>query len=124
MRRQKRSIEEFLDNLDKMDAISVSSTTTKPITVYRDAPRDWLNTLKDSILIDRGFFSTSTEHGASMEGLICNGKSNFTYEIKLPAGTKFWDLTNTNEKEMLLPRNSMFKDLGGGLLEYIGQASL
>ena len=108
----------IIESLDVLDA-QITSKTTEPMTVYRDAPRQWLNTAKDGILTDAGYLSTSTERGASMEGLICNGADNFTYEIRLPKGTPFLDLTDTAEKEMLLQRGCKFKIIGNGVLELI-----
>ena len=96
-----------------------TSKTTEPMTVYRDAPRQWMNTAKNGILTDAAYLSTSTERGASMEGIICNGADNFTYEIRLPTGTPFWDLTDTAEKEMLLQRGGKYKIIGNGVLELI-----
>ena len=108
----------IVESLDILDA-QITSKTSEPMTVYRDAPRQWMDKAKDGILTDAGYFSTSTERGASMEGLICNGADNFTYEIHLPKGTPFWDLTDTAEKEMLLPRGCKFKIVGNGVLELI-----
>ena len=72
-----RTIIESLEVLDSQ----ITSKITEPMTVYRDAPRQWMDTAKDGILTDAGYLSTSTERGASMEGIICNGVDNFTYEI-------------------------------------------
>lgn len=110
-----RTIVESIDILDK----NFTSKTTEPMTVYRDAPRQWMDTAKDGILTDAGYLSTSTERGASMEGIICDGADNFTYEIRLPKDTSFWDLRDTAEKEMLLPRGCKFKIIGNGVLELI-----
>lgn len=110
-----RTIMESLPTLDSL----ISSKTDKDMVVYRDAPKSWLTTAKDGILHDNGFISTSTEKGASMEGLISNGADNYTYEIRLPKGTPFLDLTFTPEKEMLLARNADFKIINPGVLELI-----
>lgn len=108
----------IIESLDVLDA-QITSKTSEPMIVYRDAPRQWMDTAKDGILTDAGYLSTSTERGASMEGLICNGADNFTYEIRLPKGTPFWDLTDTAEKEMLLQRGCKFKFIENGVLELI-----
>lgn len=108
----------IVESLEVMDS-KMTSRTTEPMTVYRDAPKQWMDKVKDGILTDSAYVSTSTERGASMEGIICNGADNFTYEIRLPKGTPFWDMTDTAEKEMLLPRNSKFKVIGPGVLELI-----
>ncbi len=108
----------IIESLDVLDA-QITSKTTEPMTVYRDAPRQWMDNAKDGILTDAGYLSTSTERGASMEGIICNGADNFTYEIRLPKGTPFWDMTDSAEKEMLLPRGCKFKIIGNGVLELI-----
>lgn len=108
--------------IDSVDVIKskMTSKTTAPMTVYRDAPASWLETAENGILRDKAFCSTSTEAGASMEGIIgSNAHKNVRYEIRLPENTPFWDLTNTTEKEMLLPANSKFKIVGENILELI-----
>ena len=108
-----RTIYESIGILDK----EINSITSEPMKVFRDAPKDWLLTEKDGYLTDKAFCSVSTERGASMEGLINNGANNFTYEIYLPENTKFWDLRDSMEKEMVLGRNHKFKILSPGILE-------
>ncbi len=110
-----RTILESIDILDNQ----MNSRTTKPITVYRDAPASWLKSANDGILTDAGYLSTSTERGASMEGVISNGADNMTYEIRVKAGTPYWDLTDTMEKEMLFPRGCQFRIISDGVLEMI-----
>jgi len=110
-----RTILESIDIIDNQ----MTSRTTKPITVFRDAPGAWLKTAKDGILTDAGYFSTSTERGASIEGVISNGADNMTYEIRVKPGTPYWDLTDTMEKEMLFPRGCQFRIIAPGVLEMI-----
>lgn len=114
----KASNRTIIESIDKIDSL-IDSKTTKPMTVYRDAPKSWMDTYKDGFLYDAGFCSTSTMRGASMEGIISNGSNNFTYEIILPKGTPFADFTNTSEREMLLPRGCRFKVLSYGVLELV-----
>lgn len=122
LQRQKEEKKEFnrtiLESIPILDS-KFSSKTTEPMIVFRDAPKSWMETAKNGILHDNAYISTSTERGASMEGIISNGADNFTYEIRLPKDTPFWDLTHTPEKEMVLPRNSDFKVIGNGILELI-----
>ena len=108
----------ILESIEIMDS-KITSKTTKPMTVYRDAPDSWMRKAKDGILTDKAYLSTSTEKGASMEGVISNGSKNRTYEIRLPEGTSYWDFTDTAEKEMLLGRNCKFKVISDYVLELI-----
>ncbi len=108
-----RTIYESIDILDK----EINSITSEPMKVFRDAPRDWMYTQKDGYLTDKAFCSVSVEKGASAEGMINNGANNFTYEIYLPENTKFWDLRDSMEKEMVLARNSKFKVIEPGVLQ-------
>lgn len=109
------------DVIDSLDKLTHSSYTDKPMIVYRNAPIRWMDKQKDGILTDDAFVSTSTEKGASMEGIYCGKdcKDSTTYTIYLPAGTPFFDLTSMSEKEMLLPRHSKFKVIDNTTLEYI-----
>lgn len=108
-----RTIYESIGILDS----TMSSRTTAPMLVYRDAPKSWMLTQKDGYLMDKAFCSVSLEKGASMEGFINNGANNFTYEIYLPENTPFLDLTDTSELEMVLPRDCRFKVLRPGILQ-------
>lgn len=109
----------IVESIEMIDA-KMASKTEKPMTVYRDAPSSWLNTAKDGVITDKAFCSTSTEPGASAEGMITGNFEPYTrYEIRLPKNTPYWDLTNTSEKEMLLPRNSKFKVIEKNILELI-----
>ncbi len=108
----------ILESIPILDS-KFSSKTSEPMVVFRDAPKSWMDTAQGGILHDNAYISTSTERGASMEGMLSNGADNFTYEIRLPKGTSFWDLTHTQEKEMVIPRNSDFKIVGNGILELI-----
>lgn len=107
----------IIDSIDILDKMTQSSVTKDPMTVYRYAPKDWINTAQNNILKDSAYCSTSiAEHCTSEEFM-----DGYTlYKIKLPEGTKFWDLRATQEREILLPRNSAFKCLGNRDLEYIG----
>ena len=122
LQRQNEEKKEFnriiLESIPILDS-KFNSKTTEPMVVFRDAPKSWMDTVKGGILHDNAYISTSTEKGASMEGIISNGADNFTYEIRLPKGTPFWDLTHTPEKEMVLSRDSNFKVIGHGVLELI-----
>ncbi len=109
----------IVDSVEKLDNC-FTSKTTKPVVVYRDAPRSWLDTAHNGIITDKGFCSTSLEPGASMEGMIgADAINNIRYTIKLPRGTSFLDLTYTSEKEILLPRDSKFRIIDGSTLELI-----
>lgn len=122
LQRQNEEKKEFnriiIESIPILDS-KFNSKTNEPMVVFRDAPKSWIDTVKAGILHDNAYISTSTEKGASMEGIISNGADNFTYEIRLPKGTPFWDLTRTPEKEMVLSRDSNFKVLGQGVLELI-----
>ena len=113
---------QIIDSLDSLDIATQSSRTTEPIIVYRDAPTAWLESAKDGKLIDRGYCSTSTERGASMEGMLSKEPTT-TYEIELDANMPFLDLTHTTEKEMLLPRNLEFEIIGPNRLKCLGPIS-
>lgn len=111
-----RAIVDSVEMLDKR----FTSNTQRPMTVYRDAPKSWLDTAENRILTDKGYCSTSLTPGASMEGMIgSDAANNVRYEIRLPEGTNYLDLTNTTEQEILLPRNSKFKVIGDNILELI-----
>lgn len=110
----------IIDAIPHIDKMTYSSKTSKPMVVYRDAPVKWLESAKDEKLIDRGYCATSLEPGASLEGMISK-EPTMRYIIELPEGTPYFDLTYTSEKEMVLPRNSEFLDLGNGRLRYLGQ---
>jgi len=111
----------LLSAIDDLDALTHTSTTKAPMTVYRNAPRWWIDKAKDGILTDSAFCSTSTEKGASIEGLYIgkDARDGVTYAIHLPKGTPFFDATDTSEKEMLLPRNGRFRVINPTELEYI-----
>lgn len=110
----------LIDMLEPLDDFSKSFTIEKPMTVYRDAPTFWMNKAKNGILTDEAFVSTSTVKGASYEGLIGSFSQPYSnYKIHLPAGTKCANLTDTGEKEILLPRRAKFKVIGPNELEYI-----
>ena len=113
---------QIIDSIDNLDIATHSSRTTKPMVVYRDAPIAWLDTAKDGKLIDRGYCSTSTERGASMEGMLSK-EPTMTYEIELDENMPFLDLTHTSEKEMLLPRNLEFQIIGPNRLKCLGPIS-
>ncbi|MGN0031783.1 MAG: hypothetical protein ACI37Q_07515 [Candidatus Gastranaerophilaceae bacterium] len=110
-----RTIIESIEYLDKL----MTSETTRPMVVYRDAPVSWLSTAKNGILTDKGYLSTSTVRGASLEGIISNGAGNRTFVIQIPAGTKYLDLTHTPEKEMLFGRDNRFEILPNGVLKLL-----
>jgi hypothetical protein len=112
----------IIDSIDNLDIATQSSRTTEPMVVYRDAPTAWLDTAKDGKLVDRGYCSTSTERGASMEGMLSK-EPTMTYEIELDANMPFLDLTHTTEKEMLLPRNLEFEIIGPNRLRCLGPIS-
>lgn len=108
----------IIESIDYIDAL-LTSQTTRPMVVYRDAPASWMETAQNGILADKGFLSTSTVRGASLEGVIENGADNMTYVIHVPAGVKYLDLTNTQEKEMLFGRNKQFEILSPGVLRLL-----
>ena len=110
-----RTIIESIEYLDKL----MTSETTRPMVVYRDAPVSWLSTAKNGILTDKGYLSTSTVRGASLEGIISNGAGNRTFVIQIPAGIKYLDLTHTPEKEMLFGRDNRFEILPNGFLKLL-----
>ena len=111
-----RAIVESVSVLDSM----MTSRTTKPMTVYRDAPASWLKTAKNGIIKDEAFLSTSTVPGASIEGMLgSNAHLNKRYKILLPENFPFLDLTYTSEKEMLLPRGLSLRVIADDILEVI-----
>ena len=110
-----RTLVESIESLDKL----MRSETTGPMVVYRDAPSSWLRTVQNGKLTDKGYLSTSTVRGASLEGMLSNGADNMTYAIQVPAGVKFFDLRHTQEKEMLFGRNHEFEILAPGVLRMI-----
>ncbi len=97
----------------------ITSKTNSPMIVWRDAPKSWMDAAKNGQLIDDAFLSVSTEKGASLEGVISNGADNFTYEIHLPSGVDYWDLTHTAEKEMVLLPGRRFEILSPGVLKLV-----
>jgi len=111
----------ILDAIDDLDKLTQTSKTSEPMTVYRNAPRWWVQQAQDGILLENSFCSTSTKKGASMEGLYVgkHAKDGVIYTIHLPKDTPFYDLTYTSEKEMLLPRKGRFRVIGETELEYI-----
>lgn len=111
----------ILDIIDEIDVLTKQSKTDEDMIVYRNAPIRWVKNAKDGILDEAAFVSTSTEKGASMEGIYVgkDRKVSTTYKIHLPKGTPFYDLTHTSEKEMLLPRKAKFRVIGDTELEYI-----
>lgn len=111
----------ILDTIDELDLLTKSSKTESPITVYRNAPKWWVDQAKNNILEENAFCSTSTVKGASLEGLYVgkHARDGVTYTIHLPKGTPYLDLTSTNEKEMLLPRKGRFRVINNTELEYI-----
>ena len=110
---------QIIDSIEMLDEKTHSSHTTRPMVVYRDAPIKWLQTAKDGKLVDLGYCSTSTRPRASLEGMLSK-EPMITYEIELGENVPYWDLTDTTEKEMLLPRGSEFLDLKNGRLRYLG----
>ncbi len=118
----KETNRQIIDIIPKLDEKTYSSRTTKPMIVYRDAPTSWLDSATDGKLIDRGYCSTSTVRGASMEGII-GDEPKTTFEILLDENMPFWDLTHTVEKEMLLPRNLEFEIIGPNKLRCLGPIS-
>ena len=111
----------ILDTIDGLDKLTQTSKTQTPMTVYRNAPKWWINKAVNGILEENAFCSTSTEKNASMEGLYVgkHAKDGVTYTIHLPKGTPYFDLTASNEKEMLLPRKGHFRVINDTELEYI-----
>lgn len=107
-----RTIFESIKVLDSM----ISSKTTEPMVVYRDAPKSWMKSAENGFLTDKAYCSVSTVRGASAEGIVSNGSDNFTYQIYLPANTSFADLRSFGEAEMVLGRNSVFKIIEPGVL--------
>lgn len=107
-----RTIFESIKVLDSM----ISSKTTEPMVVYRDAPISWMKSAENGFLTDKAFCSVSTVRGASAEGIVSNGSDNFTYQIYLPTNTSFADLRSFGEAEMVLGRNSVFKVIEPGVL--------
>ncbi len=108
----------IIESIDYIDSL-LTSKTTRPMVVYRDAPASWMKTAQNGILTDKGFLSTSTVRSASLEGMLGNGADNMTYIIQVPAGEKYLDLTYTQEKEMLFGRNKQLEILSPGVLRLI-----
>ncbi len=108
----------ILESIDILDG-KFTSRTPHRMTVWRDAPKSWMEEVQNGILTDKAYLSTSTVRGASLEGVVSNGANNRTYEIRLKENTPFWDFTDTQEKEMLLRRDCKFKVLAPYVLELI-----
>ncbi len=111
-----RAIVDSLEFLDK----KFTSKTAERMTVYRDAPKSWLNTAKNGVLTDKAYCSVSLTPGASLEGIIgSDAVNNARYKIILPKGSPYVDMTYSSEREMLLPRDSKFRIVGDYVLELI-----
>lgn len=114
----------IIDSIECIDNATHSSHLSGEAIVFRDAPLEWRKTSDNGILIDRGYCSTSLVPGSCFGGNIMRAmqydETPFRYKIYLPEGTPYLDLSDTSERELVLPRNSRFLDLGDGSLKYLG----
>lgn len=103
----------IVDSVEILDSM-MESKTTEPMIVFRNAPKLWLNTAIDGKVKDAGFFSTvNVKDGMPKD----NDKTCF--EVWIPEGTPYLDLTDKGDHEMLFPRGREFKVLDDKSLEMI-----
>lgn len=99
-----------------LDAAIRKSKITQDTTTYRGIanPAKFFgeNVTVGTVIIDNGFVSTSKNHSIAESF----GSSGLVAKIKLPKGSSALDATpmslHSSEKEVLLPRGSMFKITG------------
>lgn len=107
----------IVDSVEILDSM-MESKTTEPMIVFRNAPKLWLDTAIDGKVKDAGFFSTvNDKDGISNEYEGSEDKTCF--EVWIPEGTPYLDLTDRGEHEMLFPRGREFKVLDDKSLEMI-----
>ena len=114
----------LMEQICKIDDEIQNNHTESEVTVYRRAPKEWINTAVDGIITDSGFISTSLAPDAYWGYKASSKTKDFPlYKITLPKGTPYYDITDTSEKEMVLPRGSKFKVIDDTTLEYIPSKS-
>ena len=107
----------IVDSVEILDLMMVDKTT-EPMVVYRYAPTSWLNTAEDGIVKDAGFFSTTTEKDSVIDDYA--GMDDKTcFEVWIPEGTSYLDLTDRGGCEMLFPRGLEFSVLDNKTLELL-----
>lgn len=118
--------------VDLIDSALAKSSAPGDVVVYRGISKRVAKMLGDasegSLIIDRGFVSTSVSSGVSDR---YTGKRGTTVAIEVPYGSRAgyadalnWSVEHMREMEVLLPRNSVFRvkksDGGRIVLEYVG----
>ena len=101
----------IVDSVEILDSMMIDETKDSMV-VYRYAPTSWLDTAKNGVIKDDGFFSTTTVKSKALEG------DNITcFEVWVPEKTPYIDLEEKGEFEMLFPRGSEFNVLDNTTLE-------
>lgn len=106
----------IVDSVEILDSMMMDKTT-EPMVVYRYAPASWLNTAKDGVVKDDGFFSTTTVKGDMIEDV--DSKDRICFEVWIPEGTPYVDLTDRGQYEMLFPRGKEFSVIDSNSLEML-----
>lgn len=101
----------IVDSVEILDSMMVDETN-EPMVVYRYAPTTWLDTAKDGVIKDDGFFSITTVKSKALEG-----SDKTCFEVWIPENTPYIDLEEKGESEMLFPRGSEFKIIDDKTLE-------
>ena len=109
----------IVDSVEILDSMMLDKTT-EPMIVYRYAPTSWLDTAEDGIIKDDGFFSTTMVKGGTLEGYV-DPNNKTCFEVWVPEGTPYIDLTDKGEYEMLFPRGLEFSVLDNKSLEMLSK---
>lgn len=107
----------IVDSVEILDSMMIDKTT-EPMIVYRYAPTSWLDTVNNGIIKDKGFFSTTLVKGSSLEAYV-DPNNKTCFEVLVPAGMPYIDLTDQGEYEMLFPRGLEFSVLDNKSLEML-----
>lgn len=103
----------IVDSVEILDSMMIDETKDSMV-VYRYAPTSWLDTAKNGVIKDDGFFSTTTVKSKALEG------DNITcFEVWVPEKTPYIDLEEKGEFEMLFPRGLEFSVLDNKTLELL-----
>lgn len=109
----------IVDSVEILDSMMVEKTN-EPMIVYRYAPTSWLDTEEEGIIKDKGFFSTTTVKGGTLEGYV-DAKNKTCFEVLVPEGTPYIDLSDRGEYEILFPRDMEFRILDNKSLEMLSK---
>lgn len=107
----------IVDSVEILDSM-MESKTTEPMIVYRYAPTKWLDTAIDEKVKDAGFFSTVNDKD-SIPREYNDSEDKTCFEVWIPEGTPYLDLTDKGDHEMLFPRGKEFKILDDKSLEMV-----